>query len=208
MHIEEVGLPDGGDAWAEAERLLTDAAVVLDEFGDRVELNIAHAHLGDILLRQGRPADALAHYEAGLGNVMNHGGYRPETQRRLAQALVALGELDRAAAAAVEAAAMVADDDFFTIGSTSVALAQVKAAQGNAAEADRLFQKAVDVLAPMEFNSHWLHLARAEFLFRQGRLAEAEEAVAKTREQVARFGPNSPMKEWVEQRFEAARNSR
>lgn len=207
IRIEEVGLPGGGDANAEAERLLARAAAVFAEFGDRVEEHIAFVHLGDTRMRQGRPAEALELYEQGLGNVMDHGGYRPETQRRVAQALLAVGELERAATVAEEAAAMVGHDDYYTIASTSVALAQVREAQGKPAEAEDLFRKALDTMSRIDFNSYWMHLAHSEFLYRQGRPAEAEEAAAKAREQTARFGPDSPIIEFVEKRLSAARSA-
>jgi len=205
IRIESSGLTDGRDASAVAEELLRSAAVVLDEFGDRVELNVVMVHLGDIKWRQGRPAEALAYFQQGLANVMDHAGYRPETERRVVQVQVELGEIDAAARHAEDAVAMVGHDDVFTVSSAAMALGQVREAQGNLAEAEQLLRKAVDGLDGTDFNAHEVHLAQSEFLYRRGRDVEAAQAGERALKEAQRFGPQSPIIEFVDRRLAAAR---
>jgi class 3 adenylate cyclase len=204
---EESGLPGVENSDAEAERLLASAAAVFEEFGDREELNIALVHLGDIRMRQERFREALAYYQQGLAAVMEHGGYRSETQRRVAEALLELGDVERAAQSAEEAAALVSPDDVFTVASTSTTLALVRQAQGDAIEAERLLRHAAQLLASTDFVGWWVNLLLAELLYRQRRIEDAEPVAERARAEARRLGPHSPMIELVDQRLADARRA-
>ncbi len=91
--VEQSGLAGEPDPWQYATRLLTSSLVVLEEFGEILEQQIALVHLGDIEFRRGNVTEALHYYEVALPLVKDHVGYKPETQRRIAQALVALGDV-------------------------------------------------------------------------------------------------------------------
>jgi len=201
------GLPDAADSDAEAEDLLRSAVPVLEEYADKTELNIACSFLGEIEMRRGHPAEALELYRQALSNVMEHGGYRAEVQRHVAEALLALGEIDRAAEMAEEATTLVADDDIFTIASTSMVLGLVREAQGDLEEAERLLRSAVDSLVGTDFNGWDFLLPLAEFLYRRGRLVEAAEMGERALTQARLSGPYSPLPAYAERRLAEARES-
>jgi class 3 adenylate cyclase/tetratricopeptide (TPR) repeat protein len=185
---------------SEAEDLLRSAAHVLEEFGDRENHYVALIHLGDIDGRRDRWAEALAAYERSLEQVLEHVGYRPEAQRRIARALLQLGNVTEAAGVAEEAVAVTGKDDWATIASTRMVLGQVREAQGRTDEAEKLLREAIDVMGRTEFSPFEEQLALAEFLLRNGRTAEGHEWLAQTRASAERFGPRSPLIEYVERR--------
>jgi tetratricopeptide (TPR) repeat protein len=152
----------------EGEAMLRAAAGVLEEFGERQEWHTALIHLGDIERHRDNPAAALVLYRRGLELVLEHVGFRPEAQRRIAQALLELGELDEAAAQAEEAAAITGKDDWGTVASTGSVLGLVREAQGQAAEAERLLRDAVETISRTDFDSWFEELSLAEFLLRAG----------------------------------------
>jgi tetratricopeptide (TPR) repeat protein len=203
IRIEMSGSPTGGDADAEALDLLREVAAVLEEFGDRIELNIVEVHLGDIKRRQGRFDEALEYYERALANVMDHVGYRPETQRRIAQVLVELGQAERAAEHAEEAVSIVAPDDVFTVASASMALGQVREAQGRLDEAEALLRKAVETVEATDYQPGEMQFQLAAFLYRRGRADEAAQYAEQARQSVRKLGPESPRIAFVEQQISA-----
>lgn len=207
IHIEDAGLPDGRDGNAEAVALLESAAAVFDEHGARADLQTVQSHLGDIKFRQGSFAEALDFYEQALSNMMEHAGYRAETQRRVAQALVELGDIDRAAALAEEAVELVSRDDSFTIGSTALALGKVRQAQGRYEEAEEQLRKAVEIVDTTDFNSYFMYTSLAELLYLLGRGGEAEAAGDSALAQARRLGPHSPIVAYVQRRLDAAREA-
>ena len=73
-----------------------------------------------------------------------------ESQRLLAQLLLAEGRLEEAEKYALAARETVSAEDITSRATTRVALAQVRAAQGRDEEADVLFQEAVEVLSSSE----------------------------------------------------------
>ena len=186
---------------ARGEELLRSAAVVLAEFGDKTELHIAYAHQGDIRARADDWAAALSLYEQSLEAVGDHAGFRPESLRHMANALIELGRLDEAEPVAVEAVETTVKDDFATEGSTRMVLGMLREAQGRLDEAEALLLESIEILEPTDFQ-HWEEeQAMAELLLRQGRAEEGREwlarALAKT---TARLGPNSPVIEYVARR--------
>src|ERR1700704_4694219 len=100
---------------------------------------------GRILYLRGDPASAVPYFERALAVSMeiNDTGYRPEIERVLAEALLQLGDVDRAEAHAESGVAVVAADDKASLASTSMVLGKVRARQGRHTEAEPLFRKAV-----------------------------------------------------------------
>ena len=203
--VEQSGLPGEPDPWQRATELLSSSIVVLEEFGEVLEHQIALVNLGDIEFRRGNLEGALHYYEQAYPLVKNHAGYLPETQRRIAQVLVAQGDIAGAESNALEAVATVGHDDTFTVATTSMALGLVREAQGELVEAERLLRIAVESMRGTDFNAHEVYLELAEFLYRRGRVDEAGEAAEQARSQARRFGPNSPITGWVNHRLATAR---
>ncbi|MDP8905309.1 MAG: AAA family ATPase [Chloroflexota bacterium] len=192
------------DAEAEGEALLSSAATVLEEFADRDDMQTVYIQLGDIKLRQGRPADALPLYEHALEAAREHVGYRPEVERRIAQAWLELGDADAAAEHAVAAASHTGKDDWATVATTKMALGLAREAQGRLNEAEDLLREGLATVQMTEFTPWEEELALAEYLLRRGRSAEGTEWLAKARSSAARFGPDSPVVAYVERRGRAA----
>jgi tetratricopeptide (TPR) repeat protein len=175
-----------------AEQLLESAAAVLEEFGDRQELNIALNHLGDMKRRERKPAEALALYERAMSFVQDHAGYRPEAQRRVAQAALEVGDVQRAEREAEEAVATVAPDDYYTVSSTAMALGLVRDAQGRTEEAEQLLRKSVELIEGRSFGQGEARLNLALFLLRHGR-PDGAAVAANARAELSRLGPRSPL---------------
>ena len=190
---------------AQAEDVLRAAAAALEEFGDAEELHTAFSYLGDIRRRQGRPAEALPLYELALAPIREHVGYRPEMERRMAQALLDLGEVGAAAEHAQAAVELTGKDDWATVASTNMALGLAREAHGQLELAESLMRGAVETVGTTEFNPWEEQLSLAEFLLRRRRTAEGEEWLAKARDNAARYGPRSPLLAYVERRAVEAR---
>jgi tetratricopeptide (TPR) repeat protein len=188
----------------EAEELLRAAAITLEEFGDREEQYIALIQLGDIEAVRDRWPEALAIYQRSLEPVREHVGYLPEAKRRIAEALLALGKISEAARHAEEAVAITGKDDWATISTTAMTLGKVRAAEGRSEEAERLLRKAIEVIGRTDYAAWESELALAEFLLRRGRTAEAQPWLAKVRASASRYGPRSPVIEYVERRASLA----
>jgi ATP/maltotriose-dependent transcriptional regulator MalT len=129
----------------------------------------------------------------------------PEVRRRMAQLLVAQGDIAGAERQAEEALAVVAHDDTFTVATSSMALGLVREAQGDLVEAERLLSTAVALMVGTDFNAYEVDLELAQFLYRRGRVSEASEVAEETRAQARRYGANSPLVKWVDQRLASAR---
>jgi class 3 adenylate cyclase/tetratricopeptide (TPR) repeat protein len=100
-----------------------------------------------------------------------------ESQRGLAQVLVARGKVDEAERYALEARETVGPHDTISRATTRMALGIVRAAQGRAAEAEELLRDAVEVVEGKDLRliRRELLAALARFLREAGRLDEAEE---------------------------------
>jgi tetratricopeptide (TPR) repeat protein len=100
-----------------------------------------------------------------------------ESQRLLAQLLLASGRVDEAEQLALAARETVGPEDLTSRATTRVALAQVRAAQGQDEEAETLFREALDIVAPSQYRRGLYDVVPpyAEFLRARGRDAEADE---------------------------------
>lgn len=98
-----------------------------------------------------------------------------ESQRGLAQVLLAQGRLDEAEQQALEARRTVGPHDQSSRATTRMALGLVRAAQGEAEEAELLLREAVDIIKDTDFAMHHREIldALVGFLREQGREAEA-----------------------------------
>ncbi len=188
----------------EGTRALLDSAVVLEEFGDRDEAYTAYQWLGDVDRRLGNLDQAMTYYEHAKSLVLEHAGFLPEVHRRMAQTLIAMGDIDAAAEHAENAAAITGRDDWATVASTRMVLGMVREAQGQIDDAERLLREAAEVVARLDFNPWEEELALAEFLLRRGRTDEAQPWLAQARQSASRFGPESPLHEVIERRSTAA----
>ena len=100
-----------------------------------------------------------------------------ESQRGLAQVLVARGKIDEAERYALEARETVGPHDTISRSTTRMALGIVRSAQGRDEEAEALLREAVDIVAGKELYliRREVLLALAGFLRDRGRADEAEE---------------------------------
>ncbi|MEP7379468.1 MAG: AAA family ATPase [Chloroflexota bacterium] len=185
-----------------AEEALSSALPTLEEFGDHEEQYVALSHLGDIAMRRDEKEVALALHRRALEHVEAHVGYKPESLRRMAQLLIELGRTDEAEPIIEDAVKMTAKGDFVTIASTGMVLGLLREAQGNDAEAERLLRDALTEIERTGFAlSIWEEqLMLAEFLLRHGRNTEAEEFLEKARANNRRYGPQSPILEYIDRR--------
>ena len=102
-------------------------------------------------------------------------GQIPEVQARLARALVRLGDLAAARSHAEASAATAMESDFESRFISAVALAEVREAELDPGEADRLFREAVAFMEPSGIGNGLAETREqyARFLLRQGRADEA-----------------------------------
>jgi hypothetical protein len=107
---------------------------------------------------------------------MQERGILCESQRLLAQLLLAEGRVDEAEKYALAARETVSAEDIHSRATTRVALAQVRAAQDRDAEAEQLFREAVDIAEAAEHCRVGVDVfpAYAEFLRARGRDDEAD----------------------------------
>jgi tetratricopeptide (TPR) repeat protein len=182
------------------ESMLQSAYALLDEFGDAEELSNALDFLGEIAYRRGDLPSALDLHQRSLALVREHVGFRPERERRIATVLLEMGEIAQAESNAEDAVSVTAKDDWSTVASTRSVLGTVRAAQGRYQEAEQLLREAADVVAGTEFNGWEEELNLAEFLHRRGRTEEGREWLARARASAGKYGPNSPVLEFVDRR--------
>jgi tetratricopeptide (TPR) repeat protein len=102
-------------------------------------------------------------------------GQIPEVQARLARALVRLGDFAAARAQAEAAAAAVMPSDLESRFISAIALAEVREAETDLTEADRLFREALAFLEPSGIGNALAETREqyARFLTRRGRAEEA-----------------------------------
>ncbi|HWH23965.1 MAG TPA: AAA family ATPase, partial [Candidatus Limnocylindria bacterium] len=148
---------------AEAEPLLTSVAPIFEEFGEREEFSTALSQLGDIRRREGRPAEALELYLRALEPILEHVGYRPEQERRIAQAALDLGDIELAAEHAERGAELVGRDDFSTVASAGMVVGLLREAQGRLDEAEALLREAVTTVERTDYAGWEEYLSLAEF---------------------------------------------
>ena len=188
----------------EAERLLMSALQSFAEFGVHDEQYVALISLGDLRAHEDRWKDALGFYEESFEHVKEHVGYRPEAQRRIAQALVEVGRVDDAVPVAEAALEVTAADDVATVATTKMVLGLVREAQGRDEEAEALLRESVQAISGTQFLDFDELLSLAEFLLRHGRVIEGNEMLVAARTKVSTYGPDSPIAPFLERRAAAA----
>ncbi|MDQ2934520.1 MAG: tetratricopeptide repeat protein [Chloroflexota bacterium] len=180
-----------------------------EEVGDSDLADAAWWHLGLWRLHLGDSEGALAAAERSLAFTEGaaHGGRIPESEQLVALCLLARGDIAGAEQHASRAAEIVLPEDWATVASTHSALGRVREAQGRFEEAERLLAEAVEVIERTDYVAlYWQYQAPlANFLLRQGRVAEGERWLAAARESASVFIPNRPPLAWVERDAAAAR---
>ena len=192
---------------AEGRRLLTEAAAILDELGDSAELAMALQFIGDSWHREGNLAAAVENYRQAIPHNAEHVGFLPETQRRLATALLEMRDIEGAEKLAEEARRITVHDDWSTVAATMTVLGTVRAAQGRLEEAEELLRGAVNVLEGKEFGEFDEYLALGEFLYGTGRPIEGRQWLDRLRTELQTMAPEAPMRQFYERRAEAAESS-
>ncbi|MDQ6858107.1 MAG: AAA family ATPase [Chloroflexota bacterium] len=133
--------------------------------------------MGEAMLDLGDPAGAREVLTEALDLFTRRGqrGQIPEVQARLARALVRLGDVAGARTHAEAAAAIAMPSDLESRFISAIALAEVREAEGDHVEADRLFRDAVDFIEPSGMGTALAETREqyARFLIRQGRPGEA-----------------------------------
>ncbi len=167
------------DEYDEAEEWLTKALELVTEAGSQRGIALTSKSLGRLAWRRGEPARAEKFLRDSIRLLapMQERGVLCESQRLLAQLLLAEGRVDEAEKHALAARETVSAEDVSSRATTRVALAQVRAAQDRDAEAERLFREAVDIAAAAEHCRVGVDVfpAYAEFLRARGREDEADE---------------------------------
>jgi tetratricopeptide (TPR) repeat protein len=104
-----------------------------------------------------------------------------ETQRGLAELLLAQGRVDEAERFALAARETVGPADVSSLATTTMSLGLVRAAQGRDDEAEELLRQAEDTIAPTEHRLNECEILQAlvQFLRERGRDAEAGELEAR-----------------------------
>jgi class 3 adenylate cyclase/tetratricopeptide (TPR) repeat protein len=110
-----------------------------------------------------------------------------ETQRSLAELLLAQGRVDEAERFALAARETVGPHDVSSLASTSMSLGLVRAAQGRDEEAEELLRQAYETVAPTELRLTQCEILRAltQFLRDRGREDEAAELDARREDVLA-----------------------
>jgi hypothetical protein len=139
--------------------------------------------LGRLAWENGNPAKGEKLFRESIRVLapMQERGTLCESQRLLAQLLLAEGRVDEAEKYALAARETVSPEDVTSRATTRVALAQVRAAQGRADEAEELFEEAVAILAEGEHCRILLDILPpyADFLRALDRTREAAELEAR-----------------------------
>lgn len=161
-------------------------------------------HLGDF-----EGALAAAERSLAFTEGAGHAGRIPESEQLMALCLLALGDIAGAELHASRAVEIVMPEDWASIASTHSALGRVREAQGRFEEAEQLLTEAVEVIERTDYVAlYWqCQSALANFLLRQGRVAEGERWLAAARASANVFIPNRPALAWVERDAAAARTA-
>jgi tetratricopeptide (TPR) repeat protein len=200
---------DSGDREG-AEQLLTDALAVGEEADDFNGRYTSMLFLRDIAWIAGDLPSAIGWAEkmVALVEEVHHGGWIPEAHRSLAEILVEAGEIVRAERHALRGAETVAEDDVFSVASTTMALGVVRDAQGRTAEAGELLVEAVRMARGLAF-----HRQKVEFLIplgayqlANGMTADGERTMAEARDMAIRFsGSKTPLVGYIDRQEASAR---
>jgi tetratricopeptide (TPR) repeat protein len=169
--------------YEEAAGWYTKALDLYREAASATEIAHTSRSLARIAWRTGNPdkAEKLFRESIRVLAPMKERGTLCESQRLLAQLLLAEGRVEEAEKYALAARETVSAEDVTSRATTRVALAQVRAAQARDEEAEMLFSEAVDVLGGSEHCRVLLEVVPpyAEFLRARERDAEAAELEAR-----------------------------
>ncbi len=172
----------------EAEGWFTKALDLYREAASASEIAWTSRQLALVAWKTGNPAKAekLLRESIRLLAPMQERGTMCESQRLLAQVLLAEGRIDEAEKYALASRETVSGEDLTSRATTRVALAQVRAAQGRDDEAEELFREAVEIIDGSEYCRVLLDVlpSYAEFLRARDRDAEAVELEARLAERV------------------------
>lgn len=175
--------------YEEAEGWLTKALDLYRETASVPEIAWTSRQLAQVAWETGNPAKAEKLFRESIRLLapMKERGTLCESQRLLAQLLLAEGRVDEAEKFALAGLETVSVEDVLSRATTRVALAQVRAAQGRDEEAETLFGEAVEIITGSEYCRVLLDILPpyAEFLRARDREAEALELEARLAERVA-----------------------
>jgi class 3 adenylate cyclase/tetratricopeptide (TPR) repeat protein len=173
----------------EAEGWLTKALDLYRETASVSEIAWTSRQLAQVAWETGNPANAEKLFRESIRLLapMKERGTLCESQRLLAQLLLAEGRIDEAEKFALAGRETVSAEDVLSRATTRVALAQVRAAQARDEEAEMLFREAVEIITGSEHCRVLLDILPpyAEFLRAREREAEALELEARLAERVA-----------------------
>jgi class 3 adenylate cyclase/tetratricopeptide (TPR) repeat protein len=176
------------EEYEEAEEWVTKALDLFTEAGLQREIALTSKSMGRLAWRRGEPgrAEKLLRESIRLLAPMQERGILCESQRLLAQLLLAEGRVDEAEKYALAARETVSAEDQHSRATTRIALAQVRAAQDRDAEAEQLFREAVEIAEGAEHCRVGVDVfpAYAEFLRARGRDDEADDLDDRLRELV------------------------
>jgi len=174
--------------YEEAEGWLTKALDLYRETASVSEIAWTSRQLAEVAWKTGNPANAEKLFRESIRLLapMKERGTLCESQRLLAQLLLAEGRIDEAEKFALAGRETVSAEDVLSRATTRVALAQVRAAQGRDEEAETLFVEAVEIITGSEHCRVLLDVLPpyAEFLRARDREAEALELEARLAERV------------------------
>jgi class 3 adenylate cyclase/tetratricopeptide (TPR) repeat protein len=175
--------------YEEAEGWLTKALDLYRETASVPEIAWTSRQLAQVAWETGNPARAEKLFRESIRLLapMKERGTLCESQRLLAQLLLAEGRIDEAEKFALAGLETVSVEDVLSRATTRVALAQVRAAQGRDEEAETLFGEAVEIITGSEYCRVLLDILPpyAEFLRAREREAEALALEARLAERVA-----------------------
>jgi len=175
--------------YEEAEGWFTKALDLYRETATVSEIAWTSRQLAQVAWETGNPAKAEKLFRESIRLLapMKERGTLCESQRLLAQLLLAEGRIDEAEKFALAGLETVSAEDATSRATTRIALGQVRAAQGRDQEAETLFREAVDIITGSEHCRILLDVLPpyAEFLRAREREAEALELDARLAERVA-----------------------
>ncbi len=193
----------------EGRALVMRVLQVAEESGSAELQEVALQGLGNMAWVDGDPPGAIAQFEEQVRVLeeMGHAGRLPEADRLLAEALVATGDLERAEFHAQRAVDTVGADDWYTVGTSRLALGSVRDAQGREEEAGRLVREGREVIERTGFRPglSQAYLAEAEFHLGHGREDEGKRSLEMVRTTYPTGEAGAPFWAHVERRVAAAR---
>jgi class 3 adenylate cyclase/tetratricopeptide (TPR) repeat protein len=169
--------------------------------GAQLRIATSHINLGEILDLAGQLEEARAALEQAIDRLAGpwH-GQRAEARTRLVKTLLSLGDIPEARRQAELAREEVESTDVYTVATSTAALAAVHAAEGSAAEAERLYRDALETIGRTGYLLQEMDINRdfGRFLINAGRSTEARPLL----EQVRRFY-DTPVSPWPLAQIEA-----